>query len=505
MENINESINRIGKRALVVAIVGHVDHGKTTLIERIRNADSSNYEAGGITQDIFAYSSITPPIGKLIFVDTPGHVTFELTRNYGVKLADIVVILIAIDDGVTEECKKILTNVKAIGKPVVLGINKIDKRPNVKNIFSSLDSKSKLNADGSKLVYLSAKKGIGVPNLMTSIHVEAKRTKLSHKLKTLVNIPARGTVINSVVTPTMGICTTILVQAGSLNLGDIVLLNSDYGRVRLAYDEHNKRIERVSLATPANIYGLPTPSKPGAKFIVVPTEQAAKDLATQRKCILNNKPEEPECVNIKTMFDMLRTTDNNSFRYIVKSRTYGMIEAAVNTINNIPNNIPAKVIHKSVGLVYESDIGMAAISGAVIITLGIKPNSRILKLSKERKVIIKSFRTVYELAEDLRSVGFQSKPESRDKPQAKATVKRVFNVSGNEAILGCIVEAGVLKRSKSTIVSRNGKEVGICEVRTLKLFKTPVEEVKRGSECGVLVVLKTLQELYVGDMLEVFF
>ncbi|PHN16246.1 GTP-binding protein [Candidatus Tremblaya phenacola] len=499
MENINEYLTRLGKRALVVAIVGHVNHGKTTLIDCIRNDEASSYEVGGITQDIQPYSSITAPVGKLVFIDTPGHETFELTRSYGINLADIVVILIAVEDGVTEECKKILANVKAIGKPSIIGVNKIDKCSNVKTIYSTLDNK-----DEAKLVYLSAKNGSGVSNLMSSIHAKSRRTKLSHNLKVLVNIPARGTVINSVVTSTMGICTSILVQAGILRIGDIVLLNSDYGRVRLAYDEHNNRIERVSLATPSSIYGLTAPSKPGVKFIVVPTEQTAKELATQRNYILNS-PEEPERKPIPSPSVTASPSVNDIFRYIVKARTYGMIEAVIHTINNVPNNMPARVVHKSVGLVFESDLGMATIYGAVIITLGIKPNPRILKLSKERNVIINYYRTIYELSDGIRSFGTQSNPECRNKSQSKAIVKRVFNVSGNEVILGCIVEAGVMKRSKRSIVSRNGKEIGICEVRTLKLFKTPVDEVKRGSECGALVVLTKTQEIFIGDMVETFF
>lgn len=500
MENINGCLTRLGKRALVVAIVGHVNHGKSTLIDCIRADEASRFEVGGITQDIQAYSSITAPVGKIVFIDTPGHVTFELTRSYGINLADIVVILVAVEEDVTEESKKIISNVKAIGKPFIIGVNKIDKCSNDKNICSTLDNK-----DGSKLVYLSAKKGSGVSTLMSSIHAKSRRTKLSHKLKTLTNIPARGTVINSVVTSTMGICTSILVQAGILRIGDIVLLNSDYGRVRIAYDDHNNRIERVNLATPANIYGLAVPSKPGVKFIVVPTEQTAKELVTQRNYILNNRTEVTEGNPIHSPSASGTSSTIDSLRYIVKARTYGLIEAAIHTINNVPNSIPSRVIHKSVGLVFESDLGMATIYGAVIITLGIIPNSRILKLSKERNVIINYYRTVYELSDGLLSFGLQASSNCRDKPLSKAIVKRIFNTSGNEVILGCIVDAGILKRSKRAIVSRNGKEVGICEVRTLKLFKTPVDEVKRGSECGVLVVLTKTQELYIGDMIETFF
>ena len=491
-------------RAPVVTIMGHVDHGKTTLLDYIRNTKVAAGEAGGITQHIGAYAVDTDK-GKITFLDTPGHAAFTAMRARGAQATDIVILVVAADDGVKPQTVEAIEHAKAAGVPIVVAINKMDKEnadpERVKNELSQHEVIPEDWGGEQLFAQVSAQTGEGVDALLETILLQAEVMDL----KAIADGPARGIVIESSLEKGRGAVATVLVQAGTIKQGDMLIAGEEFGRVRNMFDESHKKITEAGPSSPAVVLGLSKTPSAGDDFLVVKSERKAREVAEFRQ----NKSRESKLAqrqasNVEDVFSQMTEAQGKVVPVLIKSDVHGSAEALRDSLNKISNDeVKVKVISSSVGGITESDATLAAASKAVIIGFNVRADSAARMAIKESGVDVRYYSIIYEAIDDVKAaVSGLLAPEIRENIVGLAEVKEVFMSPKLGNIAGCIVTEGFVKRSNPIRVLRDNVVIYEGELESLRRFKDDVNEVKSGTECGIGV--KNYNDVKLGDQIECF-
>ncbi len=491
-------------RAPVVTVMGHVDHGKTSLLDYIRRAKVAAGEAGGITQHIGAYHVETDR-GMITFLDTPGHEAFTAMRARGAKATDIVILVVAADDGVMPQTKEAIHHAKAAGVPLVVAVNKIDKPD------SNPDRvKQELVAEGvipeeyggdSPFCPVSAKKGTGIDELLEQVLLQAEVLELTAQK----DAPAKGLIIEARLDKGRGAVATMLVQSGTLKRGDVVLAGQVFGRVRAMLDENGKAINEAGPSIPVEILGLSDVPAAGEEAIVLTDEKKAREIALFRQGKFRDvKLAKQQAAKLENMFQQMEEGEVKTLPLIVKADVQGSQEALVQTLAKLSNEeVRVQIIHGAVGAISESDVNLAQASGAVIIGFNIRADAGSRKLAESFGVDIRYYNVIYDAVDEVKAAlsGMLS-PEKREQITGMVEIRQVFNVSKVGAIAGCYVLEGIVKRNSRVRLLRNNVVQWDGELDSLKRFKDDVKEVRSNFECGLS--LRGNNDIQEGDQLEVY-
>jgi len=491
-------------RPPVVTIMGHVDHGKTSLLDYIRRTHVADAEAGGITQHIGAYSVETEK-GQVTFLDTPGHAAFTAMRARGAQATDIVVLVVAADDGVMPQTIEAILHSKAAGVPIVVAVNKIDREnSDVERVRNELSQHEVISEDwgGEQLfVNVSAKTGEGVDKLLESILLQAELMDL----KAVADGPAQGLVIESSLEKGRGAVATLLVQGGTLKQGDMIIAGEEYGRIRNMFDEKQQSIKEAGPSNPAVVLGLSKTPSAGDDFLVVKNERKAREVAEFRQTKTREaKLATQQASKLEDMFSQMAEGSADFVSVIIKSDVHGSAEALRDALTNLSTEeVKVKVLSSGVGGITETDANLAAASNAVIIGFNVRADAAARSAIKESGVDVRYYSIIYEAIDDVKSAlsGLLS-PEIREQIVGLAEVKEVFSSPKLGDIAGSIVTEGFVKRSNPIRVLRENVVIFEGELESLRRFKDDVNEVKSGTECGIGV--KNYDNVQVGDQIECF-
>lgn len=499
-----EHVGELKPRAPVVTIMGHVDHGKTSLLDYIRSTKVTSSEAGGITQHIGAYHVDTDK-GMVTFLDTPGHEAFTAMRARGAKSTDIVVLVVAADDGVKPQTVEAIQHAKAAGVPIIVAINKMDKPEadpeRVQNELSSFDVIPEEWGGDTMFVNISAKTGMGVDNLLESILLQAEVMEL----RSVDEGAARGVVIESRLDKGRGPVATILVQAGSLHKGDILLAGQEYGRVRAMIGDDGRQTESAGPSMPVEILGLSGAPRAGDDVIVVPNERKAREIALFRQGKYREvKLARQRAANLENIFERMSEGEVSTLAIVLKADVQGSLEAISDALNKLSTNeVKLNIIASGVGGITESDVNLAIASNAIIIGFNVRADQSAKKLVDLEGVDLRYFSIIYDLIDAVKAAlsGLLS-PEYQEKILGLAEVREVFRSSKFGLIAGCMVIDGVIKRNLPVRILRDNVVIFQDQIESLRRFKEDVAEVRQGMECGIGV--KDYNDIKVGDSIEVF-
>ncbi|ASV99684.1 translation initiation factor IF-2 [Paraburkholderia aromaticivorans] len=491
-------------RPPVVTVMGHVDHGKTSLLDYIRRAKVAAGEAGGITQHIGAYHVETPR-GVITFLDTPGHEAFTAMRARGAKATDIVILVVAADDGVMPQTKEAIAHAKAGGVPLVVAINKIDKPDaNPERVKQELVAEGVVPEEyggDSPFVSVSAKTGAGIDDLLENVLLQAEVLEL----KAPVEAPAKGLVIEAKLDKGKGPVATILVQSGTLNRGDVVLAGSAYGRVRAMLDETGKPTKSAGPSIPVEIQGLSEVPQAGEEVIVMPDDRKAREVALFRQGKFRDvKLAKQQAAKLENMLEQMGEGEVQYMPLIVKADVQGSQEALVQSLLKLSTDeVRVQIVHGAVGGISESDVNLATASKAVIIGFNTRADAQARKLAEANGVDIRYYNIIYDAVDDVKAaMSGMLAPEKREVVTGTVEVRQVFKVPKIGAVAGCMVTDGFVKRSSSVRVLRNNVVIFTGELDSLKRFKDDVKEVRQGFECGMSI--KNFNDIVEGDQFEVF-
>ena len=491
-------------RPPVVTVMGHVDHGKTSLLDYIRRAKVAAGEAGGITQHIGAYHVETPR-GVITFLDTPGHEAFTAMRARGAKATDIVILVVAADDGVMPQTKEAIAHAKAGGVPLVVAINKIDKpEANPERVKQELVAEGVVPEEyggDSPFVPVSAKTGAGIDDLLENVLLQAEVLEL----KAPVDAPAKGLVIEAKLDKGKGPVATILVQSGTLNRGDVVLAGSAYGRVRAMLDETSKPTKSAGPSIPVEIQGLSEVPQAGEEVIVMPDDRKAREVALFRQGKFRDvKLAKQQAAKLENMLEQMGEGEVQYMPLIVKADVQGSQEALVQSLLKLSTDeVRVQIVHGAVGGISESDVNLATASKAVIIGFNTRADAQARKLAEANGVDIRYYNIIYDAVDDVKAaMSGMLAPEKREVVTGTVEVRQVFKVPKIGAVAGCMVTDGFVKRSSSVRVLRNNVVIFTGELDSLKRFKDDVKEVRQGFECGMSI--KNFNDIVEGDQFEVF-
>ncbi|WP_233829395.1 translation initiation factor IF-2 [Paraburkholderia sp. ZP32-5] len=491
-------------RPPVVTVMGHVDHGKTSLLDYIRRAKVAAGEAGGITQHIGAYHVETPR-GVITFLDTPGHEAFTAMRARGAKATDIVILVVAADDGVMPQTKEAISHAKAGGVPLVVAINKIDKPDaNPERVKQELVAEGVVPEEyggDSPFVPVSAKTGAGIDDLLENVLLQAEVLEL----KAPVEAPAKGLVIEAKLDKGKGPVATILVQSGTLNRGDVVLAGSAYGRVRAMLDETGKPTKSAGPSIPVEIQGLSEVPQAGEEVIVMPDERKAREVALFRQGKFRDvKLAKQQAAKLENMLEQMGEGEVQYMPLIVKADVQGSQEALVQSLQKLSTDeVRVQIVHGAVGGISESDVNLATASKAVIIGFNTRADAQARKLAEANGVDIRYYNIIYDAVDEVKAaMSGMLAPEKREVVTGTVEVRQVFKVPKVGAVAGCMVTDGFVKRSSSVRVLRNNVVIFTGELESLKRFKDDVKEVRQGFECGMSI--KNFNDIVEGDQFEVF-
>ena len=491
-------------RAPVVTVMGHVDHGKTSLLDYIRRAKVASGEAGGITQHIGAYH-VNTPRGMITFLDTPGHEAFTAMRARGAKATDIVILVVAADDGVMPQTKEAIAHAKAAGVPLVVAINKVDKPGgNVDRVTQELVAEQVVPEEyggESPFVPVSAKTGQGIDDLLEQVLLQAEVLELTAP----VDAPARGLVVEARLDKGRGPVATILVQSGTLRRGDVILAGSSYGRVRAMLDENGKAIAEAGPSIPVEIQGLTEVPVAGEEVVVMADERKAREIGLFRQGKFRDvKLAKQQAAKLENMFDQMAEGEVKNLPLIIKTDVQGSQEALVGSLQKLSTSeVRVQVVHAAVGGITESDVNLAVASKAVIIGFNARADAQARKLAESNGVDIRYYNIIYDAIDEIKSaLSGMLAPEKRETVIGQVEIRQVILVSKVGAIAGCLVTDGVVKRASSVRLLRNNIVVWSGEIDSLKRFKDDAKEVRAGLECGLS--LKNYNDIQVGDTLEVF-
>ncbi len=491
-------------RAPVVTVMGHVDHGKTSLLDYIRRAKVASSEAGGITQHIGAYHVETPR-GMITFLDTPGHEAFTAMRARGAKATDIVILVVAADDGVMPQTKEAIAHAKAAGVPLVVAINKIDKPgSNLDHVKQELISEQVVPEEyggESPFVLVSAKTGEGIDNLLEQVLLQAEVLEL----RAIVIAPARGLVVEAKLDKGRGPVATILVQSGTLKRGDVVLAGSAYGRVRAMLDENGKTITEAGPSIPVEIQGLTEVPVAGEEVMVMTDERKAREIGQFRQGKYRDvKLAKQQAAKLENMFDQMAEGEVKNLPMIIKTDVQGSQEALTQSLQKLSTSeVRVQVVHAGVGGISENDVNLAVASKALIIGFNTRADASASKLAEANGVDIRYYNIIYNVVDEVKAAmsGMLS-PEKREQILGLIEIRQVLLVSKVGAIAGCYVLEGLVNRSASVRLLRDNVVLWTGELDSLKRFKDDVKEVRSGFECGL--TLKNFNDIKEGDHLETF-
>ncbi len=491
-------------RAPVVTVMGHVDHGKTSLLDFIRTSKVAAGEAGGITQHIGAYHVETPR-GMLTFLDTPGHEAFTAMRARGAKATDIVILVVAADDGVMPQTREAIHHASAAGVPLVVAINKVDKEDaNPERVKQELVSEGVVPEDyGGDVMFMpvSAKTGQGIDELLEAVLLQAEVLELQAPVDT----PAKGLIIEARLDKGRGPVASLLVQSGTLRKGDALLVGATFGRVRAMLDENGKSIDEAGPSIPVEILGLSDVPAAGDEAIALADEKKAREIALFRQGKFRDvKLAKQQAAKLESIFEQMGESEIRTLPLIVKADVQGSQEALVQSLNKLSTEeVRVNVIHGAVGAITESDINLAQASGAVVIGFNTRADSGARKLAETFGVDIRYYNIIYDAVDDVRAAlsGMLS-PEKRENIIGMVEVRQVFRVPKIGAVAGCYVTEGTIKRGALVRVLRDNTVIHSGTLDSLKRFKDDVKEVRSGFECGLSV--KNYNEIEEGDQLEVY-
>jgi len=491
-------------RAPVVTVMGHVDHGKTSLLDYIRRAKVASGEAGGITQHIGAYHVETPR-GMISFLDTPGHEAFTAMRARGAKATDIVILVVAADDGVMPQTKEAIKHAKAAGVPIVVAINKIDKPgANPERVKGELVSEEVVPEEfggDSPFCEVSAKTGTGIDALLEQVLLQAEVLEL----KAPVDAMAKGLVIEARLDKGRGPVATVLVQSGTLHVGDVVLGGQTYGRVRAMLDENGKAIKSAGPSIPVEIQGLVEVPQAGDEFMVMTDERRAREIATYRAGkVRNTKLAKQQASKLENMFSDMTSGEVKLLPIIVKADVQGSQEALAASLLKLSTaEVKVQLVYAAVGGVSESDVNLSIASKAVIIGFNTRADAGARKLAENNGVDIRYYNIIYDAVDELKAaMSGMLTPDKKEEVIGTAEIRQVLRVSKIGAIAGCMVTSGVVRRSAKLRLLRNNVVVFTGELDSLKRFKDDAKEIKENFECGLTV--KNYNDIVEGDVLEFF-
>jgi translation initiation factor IF-2 len=499
VEDINSE-----KRPPIVTVMGHVDHGKTSLLDAIRKSKVTATEAGGITQHIGAYT-VQVNDEKVTFLDTPGHEAFTAMRARGAQITDIVVLVVAADDGIMPQTAEAINHCKAANVPIIVAINKID-RPgaNPDKVKQELTEYGLVAEDwggDTVCVPVSAHTREGIDTLLEMIILTAEMLELKANPKR----NAKGTVIESKLDKGRGAVATLLVQNGTLTVGDSIIVGSTYGRIRAMFDYKGKKMKSAGPSIPAEILGLSEVPAAGDKFHVVKDEKTAREMANKRKeKIRDEYLQSTHKVSLEDLYSQIKEGKMKELNIIVKADVQGSIEALRQSLEKISNDeVKVRVIHGAVGAISEADISLASASNAIIIGFNVRPDTNATILADKENVEIKTYRIIYNAIDDIKAaMEGMLEPDYKEVVLGRAEIRQTYKISNIGTIAGCYVLTGKLTRSSSIRVIRDGIVINESELASLKRFKDDAKEVQAGYECGLSV--DKFNDIKEGDIIEAF-
>jgi len=505
LEQEADTEDQLQSRPPIITVMGHVDHGKTKLLDYIRNTNVIAGEAGGITQHIGAYNVQLQDGRHVTFLDTPGHEAFTAMRARGAKMTDIAIIIVAADDGIMPQTKEAINHAAAAGVPIVFAINKIDKpTANPTRVKEQLASMNYLVEEwGGKYQSqdISARDGLNVEELLEKCLLEAEMLDL----KANPDKQASGSVIEATLDKGRGYVASILVQNGTLRVGDVVLAGKHYGRVRALFNERGQKVEEAGPACPVQVLGLDGAPSAGDQFRVMDTEQEAREIAQKRDRLQREQAlRTQKTLTLDEIGRRLKLGDFQELNLIVKGDVDGSVEALTDSLIKLSTeNIQINVIHKAVGQISESDVVLAAASKAIIIGFQVRPSSGARRLADQDGVDIRTYSIIYDAIEEVKeAMEGMLKPIVKEELSGNAEVKSVFKISKVGAVAGCIVRDGKIHRTDKARVIRDGIVVFTGELASLKRFKDDVKEVGTNFECGISIV--GYDDIKEGDLIEAF-
>ncbi len=504
-ETREDSVEELSHRSPVVTMMGHVDHGKTSLLDYIRSTHVTGQEAGGITQHIGAYKVGTPK-GEVVFLDTPGHEAFTAMRARGAQVTDFVVLVVAADDGVMEQTREAINHAQAAHVPIIIAVNKIDKpdadRDKVVRELSEVGLIPESWGGDTLYAYVSAKTGEGVPELLDLILLQAEMMEL----KANADKPAVGTIIEARLDKGKGPVATVLIREGTLKVGQAFVAGMYHGKVRAMTDQDGHSLSEAQPVTPVELQGFSGVPEAGEPFTVVDEEKVAKQIGTHRQA--RQRKEELAVsstpVSLEDLMARMKGDEIRELNLIVKGDVQGSIEALKESLLNIPSSdIKVKVIHSGVGTVTESDIMLAAASEAIIIGFNVRPDIKTLQLGEEKHVDIRLYTVIYEAIEDVRkAMEGLLPPVEKEIIVGHAEVRDTFSVPKVGIIAGCHVTSGKIQRSNNVRLLRDSAVVFDGKISSMKRFKDDVKEAVEGYECGI--GLHNFNDVKVGDVIEAY-
>src|SRR5579859_3594154 len=505
LEGDKDQDSQLVSRPPVVTVMGHVDHGKTSLLDALRSTDVVSGEAGGITQHIGAYQVTLKSGQKITFIDTPGHEAFTAMRARGAKFTDVVVLVVAADDGIMPQTVEAIRHAKAAGVPIIVAINKIDKPgANAQRVRQELLNHELVTEDlgGDVLaVEVSAKQRTNLEALEEAILLQAEVLDL----KANPNRAASGVVVEAKIERGRGSVATLLVQKGTLKVGDVFVAGSDWGRVRALLDDHGNKIESAGPATPVEVLGLQGAPSAGDDFITVETEARAREVAEYRqRKIRDAKAVAGARGTLEQMFSKIAAGETKELPVVIKGDVQGSVEAITSTLEKLGNEeVKVRVLHAAVGGVSESDITLAKASGALVIGFNVRANPQARALASRDDVEIRYYSIIYDVADDVRQAltGMLS-PTLREQFLGNAEIREVFNITKVGKVAGCMITEGMVKRGAKVRLLRDNVVIHEGSLGQLKRFKDDVKEVREGYECGMS--FENYNDIQVGDIIECF-
>ncbi|GIN70433.1 translation initiation factor IF-2 [Bacillus sp. J14TS2] len=500
----DDETEKLQERPAVVTIMGHVDHGKTTLLDSLRHTKVTAGEAGGITQHIGAYQ-IEENGKKITFLDTPGHAAFTTMRARGAKITDITILVVAADDGVMPQTIEAINHAKAAEVPIIVAVNKMDKpSANPDRVMQELTEHALVPEDwGGDTIFvpISALKGEGIDNLLEMILLVSE----VEELKANPSRKAIGTVIEAQLDKGRGSVATLLVQNGTLNVGDPIVAGDTFGRVRAMVNDIGRRVKKASPSTPVEITGLNDVPQAGDRFVVFEDEKTARQIGETRaqQALLASRGESSR-VSLDTLFDQMKQGEMKDLNVIVKADVQGSVEALAAALRQIEvAGVNVKIIHTAVGAINESDITLAAASNAIVIGFNVRPDVNAKRAADSEKVDVRLHRVIYKAIEEIESaMKGMLDPEFKEEVIGQAEIRQTFKVSKIGTIAGSYVTDGKITRDSSVRIIRNGIVIYEGEIDDLKRFKDDVKEVSQGYECGITI--KNFNDVKEEDVIEAF-
>ena len=491
-------------RAPVVTVMGHVDHGKTSLLDYIRESRIASGEAGGITQHIGAYHVDTPK-GMVTFLDTPGHAAFTAMRARGAQSTDVVILVVAADDGVMPQTEEAVQHARAAGVPLVVAINKMDKEgADPEKVTTELAAKDVIPEDwggDTQFIKVSAQTGDGIDELLEAVLLQSELLELTAP----VDVPARGVVVESRVDKGRGVVATVLVQQGTLRKGDFMLAGESVGKIRALNDDARQPTAEAGPSIPVEILGLDEPPQAGDEFFVVADERKAKEIAQQRQDRARKERfSRQQAAKLENMFTDMESGEVNKLPLVVKTDVRGSLEALTSALNDFATEeVAVEIVASGVGGITESDVNLALTTGAIVLGFNVRASSVARQLAEKEQIEVRYYSVIYNLLDEVKqALTGMLAPETKEEIVGNAEVRDVFRSPKFGAIAGCMVTEGVVYRNKPIRVLRDNVVIFQGELESLRRFKDDAQEVRNGMECGIGV--KDYNDVKPGDQIEVY-